>query len=104
MFDSLEVMLSVLELLGPIEAKVRRHNASLAKQMTRAAESVALNLGEGRCREDGDRRRCYEIAAGSASELTAALRIAHLRGYVDMAAIDAQLDRVRAMLYKLTRA
>ena len=76
MFDALEVMLRVLELLVPIEAKVRRHNAELAKQMARAADSVALNLGEGRWRKDGDRRRHYEMAAGSASELTVALRIA----------------------------
>jgi len=104
MFDSLEVMLKVLELLIPIEAKVRRHNAELARQMSRAADSVVLNLGEGRCRRDGDRRRHFEMAAGSASELTAALRIAKLRGYAELDAVEPQLDRVRAMLYRLARA
>jgi len=106
MFDSLEVMLKVLEQLQPVEAKVRMRSADLAKQIARAADSVVLNLGEGRLRRDGDKRLHYEFAAGSASELTAALRVALVRGYVDRAhvdAVEAYLDRVRAMLYKLTR-
>jgi len=105
MFDALEVMLKVLEQLAPVEAKVRRHNRELASQMARAADSVALNLGEGRWRHDGDRRRHYQIAAGSASELTVALRIARVRGYVgELDAVEPLLDRVRAMLFRLTRA
>jgi four helix bundle protein len=106
MFDSLEVMLKVLEQLGPVEAKIRLRSLELAKQIARAADSVALNLGEGRLRCDGDKRRHYEMAAGSASELTAALRVARIRGLIDDTHIDAVeplLDRVRAMLYKLTR-
>jgi four helix bundle protein len=106
MFDSLEVMLKVLVQLQPVEVKVRQRSLDLAKQIARAADSVALNLGEGRLRCDGDKRRHYEMAAGSASELTAALRVAVIRGYVDQPLVDAVeplLDRVRAMLYKLTR-
>jgi hypothetical protein len=41
----------------------------------------------------------------TASELTTALRIARARGYItptELAAVDAALDRVRAMLYRLT--
>jgi hypothetical protein len=60
---------------------------------------------EGRRRRDGDQRRHYEIAAGSASEVTAALRIALAKRYIteeDFAHVDALLDRVRAMLYRLT--
>ena len=44
-------------------------------------------------------------AAGSAAELTTALRIAAARGYITRAkhaAIEVPLDRVRAMLWKLT--
>jgi hypothetical protein len=40
-----------------------------------------------------------------ASELTAALRIACARRYIapaELAAVDASLDRVRAMLWRLT--
>ena len=106
MFDALEVSLKVLEKLAPVEVRIRRKSASLAKQLANASESVALNLGEGRSRRDGDQRRHYEMAAGSASEVTVALRIALAKQYVtaeDVAPVDELLDRVRAMLYRLTR-
>jgi four helix bundle protein len=47
----------------------------------------------------------FRRAAGSASELTTALRIARARGYIsaaDFDAVDTALDRVRAMLWRLT--
>jgi four helix bundle protein len=106
MFDALEMSLKVLEQLAPIEIRIRRKSASLAKQLANASESVALNLGEGRLRRDGDKRRHFEIAAGSASEVTVALRIAVAKRYItdaEAAEVDAVLDRVRAMLYRLTR-
>ena len=46
------------------------------------------------------------MARGSAGELTVALRIAVARRIVtrdDVAPVDALLDRVRAMLYRLAR-
>ena len=106
MFDTLEMSVTVMELMGPIEAKVRMKRKSLADQIGRAAESIALNVSEGRLRCDGDQRRHWQMAAGSASEVTTALRIAVLRRYItrdDFAAVDADLDRVRAMLFRLTR-
>ncbi len=71
-----------------------------------AAESISLNLGEGRRRHDGDRRRHYEMAAGSTSECTTALRVARIRGYItdaDHAATDVVLDRLRGLMFGLTR-
>jgi four helix bundle protein len=106
MFDALEISLVVLAELAEVEARVRRRSASLARQMADASESVALNLAEGRLRQDGDRRRHFEMAAGSAAELTTALQIAMAKRYItaeQRAAVDAPLDRVRAMLYRLTR-
>ena len=47
----------------------------------------------------------YRRAAGSASELTTALRIARARGYISVNehdAVERALDRVRAMLWRLT--
>jgi four helix bundle protein len=71
-----------------------------------ASESIALNLGEGRLRHTGDKRRHFDMAAESASEVTVALRIAVAKRYLttdELAELDAVLDRVRAMLYRLTR-
>ncbi len=106
MFDALEISLKLLERLVPIEVRIRRKSSSLARQLANASESVALNLGEGRLRRDGDRRRHFEMAAGSASEVTVALRIAVAKRYIterEAAEVDEGLDRVRAMLYRLTR-
>jgi four helix bundle protein len=106
MFDALEMSLEVLKRLTPVETRIRRKSSSLAKQLADASESIALNLGEGRLRRDGDKRRHFEMAAGSASEVTVALRIAVAKQYItaeEAADVDAALDRVRAMLYRLTR-
>ena len=105
MFDALEMSLTVMEQLAPIESKVRMRRKSLADEIGRAAESVALNISEGRERAGLDRADLFRKAAGSASELTTALRIARARGIItasDFAAVDAPLDRVRAMLWRLT--
>ena len=104
-FDVLEVSLVTLEQLVPVEKKVRLRRKSLADQIGRAADSVALNIAEARQRAGLDHADMLRRAAGSASELTAALRIARARGYItdaDFAAVDAHLDRVRAMLWRLT--
>ncbi len=106
MFIALEVSLVVIEKLVPVEKKIRRQNASLAGQISTASESICLNLGEGRWRKAGDQRRHWEMAAGSTSGLTVALRIALAKGYVAAAEIvelDAALDRLRGLLYGLTQ-
>ena len=106
MFDALEMSLQFLERLVPFETRIRQRSSSLAKQLAEASESIALNLGEGRLRHAGDKRRHFEMAAGSASEVTTALRIAVAKRYIsaaEFAEIDAVLDRIRAMLYRLTK-
>src|SRR5438034_3005158 len=97
MFDALEMSLKVLEALAPVETRIRRHSGELAKQMSRASESIALNLGEGRQRRDGDKRRHFEMAAGTASEPTTALRSAAATRYItdpERAAVELLLDRL----------
>jgi len=104
-FEALEVSLIVLEKLVPVEKKVRQKRKSLADEMGRAGESIALNLSEGHKRAGLDRADLFRRAAGSAGELTTALRIALLRDYivrVEFDSVDEPLDRVRAMLWKLT--
>ena len=105
MFYTLEMSLAVLEQLAPLESKLRQRRKSLADEVCRAAESIALNISEGRLRAGLDRADLYRRAAGSASELTTALRIAQARGYItpaEFAAVDVKLDRVRGMLWRLT--
>ena len=104
-FDALEMSLAVLDQLANLEPKIRQKRKSLADQIGRAAESVALNVSEGRERAGLDRADIFRRAAGSAGELTTGLRIARSRRYItpdEFAAIDAPLDRVRAILYRLT--
>src|SRR5689334_25447612 len=102
MFDTLEMSLTVLEQLAPIESKIRQRRKSLADEIGRAAESIALNVSEARQRAGLDKADLLRRAAGSAAELTTALRIARARRFIsdaEHAAIDAAPDRVRAMLW-----
>jgi four helix bundle protein len=104
-FDALEQSLTVLDQLAFVEPKIRQRRKALADEIGRAAESIALNISEARQRAGLDKPDLYRRAAGSAAELTTALRIARARGYIttgEYAAIDIALDRVRAMLWKLT--
>jgi four helix bundle protein len=105
MFHALEAALEVIDQLAAVEAKLRAKRKSLANEAGRAAESIALNLSEGRKRAGLDRPDLFRRAAGSADELTSALRIARASRYItpaEHAAIEVPLDRVRAMLWRLT--
>jgi ribosome-binding protein aMBF1 (putative translation factor) len=55
MFDTLEMSLTVLERLAPLEPKLRQRRKSLADEVGRAAESIALNVSEARQRAGLDR-------------------------------------------------
>ena len=104
-FDLLEKSLRVLEKLAIVEPKIRQRRRSLADEIGRASESIALNVSEARLRAGLDRADLFRRAAGSAGELTTALRIAQARRYIsakDFAMIDVDLDGVRAMLWRLT--
>ena len=105
-FYALELALTAIDQLATVEAKLRKRRKSLADQAARAADSIALNLSEGSARAGLDRIDLFRKADGSARELTTALRIARARGYItaaDFAAVDAPLDRVRAILWRVTR-
>jgi four helix bundle protein len=72
----------------------------LRDQLQRAADSVVLNIAEGRARGGDAGRNHYRIAAGSAAEACAAL---DLVGSESAAAEQPKLRRVGAMLRGLTR-
>jgi four helix bundle protein len=100
-----ETMIDVMRGLRPVIARIEGSDRDLARQLRRAASSVALNISEGSGSSGGTRRERYRNALGSARETTACLEVAVALGYVegvDAVMLDA-LDRVRATLVKVAR-
>jgi four helix bundle protein len=96
--------LGVVRGLGPLVESLRRQDRDLADQLRRAAASVVLNLAEGSGRRGLDRMHCYRIAQGSAREVRAALEVAQALGLLESSAdVEALLDRVLAMLWRMTK-
>jgi four helix bundle protein len=98
--------IELIEALRPIVPRIKRHDRSLADQLGRAASSIALNIAESNYSDPGNRKARLFSAAGSANETRTALRIAVAWGYVvprDAEAARALVERVVAMLWKLTR-
>jgi four helix bundle protein len=86
-------------------ALLRNRDRDLSQQIRGAASSISLNLSEGRRRSGADRLHSWRIAAGSADEVRAALRVAVAWGDVedrDVARALDILDRVLAMLWRMT--
>ena len=105
MFEVYEVSKLAVRGLRPLLDTVQSHDRDLARQMRKAGSSVLLNIAEGWRRLGRDRRQHYVIAAGSNAEVRAALDVCVALGYLDsdaFAELDALLDRVSAMLYRLT--
>jgi four helix bundle protein len=106
MFEALEVSLQLARSLRLPVLRLRRRDRSLSDQIRRAASSLPLNLAEGRKRSGGDRAHHWRIAAGSAEELRTALRVAIAWGDLEDQQVSEALellDRVLAMLWRLTR-
>ncbi len=105
-FQALELALdAICHLVAPL-ADIAQRDPDLAKQIRRAAASMALNLGEGRRRQGRDRLHLWRVAAGSADEVVTALRVAESFQLVTRSAVEPVLercDRVLAITYTLTR-
>ena len=98
-----ETMISAIAGLRPVLEQIEGHDRDLARQLRRAAASVALNISEGSGSSGGTRRERYRNALGSARETGSCLQVAMAFGYVehlDASLLDA-LDRVRATLVKV---
>jgi four helix bundle protein len=92
--------------LPPLLAKVQKRDRKLADQLRRAAQSVVLNIAEGRGNKDGNAELRFATACGSAKETRAALYIAGEWGYVDarrVIELDKRLDEVCAITWVLSR-
>jgi four helix bundle protein len=98
-----ETVIEVLKGLRPVVTQIEGHDRDLARQLRRAASSVALNVSEGSGCNGGTRRERYRNALGTARETGACLDVAVACGYVgefDAALLD-RLDKVRAVLVKI---
>ena len=102
-FHAYDNALLLVRCLAPVVEQLRSRSRDLADQLERAATSVVLNLAEGARRRGKDQVRFYAMAAGSASEIRAALDVAQAWGW-SIACEPARelLDRPRAMLWRLT--
>ena len=86
---------------------LKRKKPSLARQIERAADSVAANIAEGRGREtDADFAHFVTIAIGSVTEVEHHLQRAYdgeMISRVDYAELTASSIRIRRMLIGLRR-
>lgn len=101
-----QVAIDSIASLRPLVRRIAQHDRSLAKQLQAAASSIALNIGEARYSDPGNRRARFHTVAGSAGETRTALEVAVAWGYITSPqAHDALrlLDRTIAMLWRLSR-
>jgi four helix bundle protein len=97
------VVLEMIAGAAKIAEEIELRDSDLARQMRRAAASVALNTAEGMGSTAGHKRQRYQTALGSAREVMACVDVAKAMRYigqVDAATLD-QMDHVIATLTKL---
>ena len=82
-WDVYEVSLDIIRALRGLVQQLARKDPALAKQIRDAANSIPLNLREGRRRAGRDRIHLWRIAAGSADEVRGALDAALAWGDID---------------------
>ena len=98
--DYLGVLRDLRSVISAIEAR----DVDLARQLRRAAASVALNLAEGSGNAGGTRRQRYLSALGSANEVTACLHVADALGYAPVdSALQRRLGAVIGVLVRVAR-
>ena len=105
-FQVEELSIQLIEVLAPLMARIKQRDKSLADQLSRAASSVALNLGEARLSDPGNRRARLFSAAGSASETLTALRVAVAWRHLPAGQAEPVMGlatRVVAILWRMTR-
>ena len=100
-----ETSLSMIRRLRAVIVAIEKRDSDLARQLRRAASSVALNIAEGSYARGRNRPMLYNVALGSAKETRACIDVAMSLGYVDSfdAQIDSDLHSICAVLYRLTR-
>ena len=97
-------ILEVIAELRPVIGQIERCDADLARQMRRAASSVALNVSEGMYSRGKNRGARYHTAMGSMRETLSCIEVGTALGYVDGvdARLVAKIDHVMGTLFKLS--
>ena len=98
------VILEVMRELRPVMCEIERKDPDLARQMKRAASSVALNLSEGMYSRGKNRGARYHNAMGSMRETLSCIEVGEALGYIERpdAALLDSIGRIMATLTKLT--
>ena len=95
--------IETLRVVAPLIKQIAKHDVDLARQLRRAAASIALNAAEGTGSAAGNARLRFRSAHASTQEVRACLDVAEALDYID--AVDAALrdrfDRIAATLYRL---
>ncbi|MDW8362346.1 MAG: four helix bundle protein [Myxococcales bacterium] len=106
MFQLESLTLKTLTEIRPLLGAIERADRDLGRQLRRAGSSMLLNVSESVYVRGARRREQLRVAAGSANEVRAALRLAEAWGYVEagsVAAVLERLDHCIAVLWKLMR-
>src|SRR4051794_5020753 len=104
-FVALELAIEIVAGLRDVVGVIRKHDTEVAKQIVRSASSVAANLAEAGGRQGKGRVHHFRIAAGSAHETVAHLRVAMAWGWIQQREVDGVLGLLRreqAILWRLT--
>jgi four helix bundle protein len=95
-----------IEMLGELRSgivQIEKRDVDLARQLRRAASSIALNMAEWSGSRGGIRHARYRTALGSARETRACLDVAQAFGYCEAGErVKGQLSVVITTLWKLT--
>ena len=105
-FQVKELSIQLIEVLAPVMPRIKQRDKSLADQLSRAASSIALNLGEAELSDPGNRRARLFSAAGSANETLTALKVAVAWRHLPAREAEEAMAlgrRVVAILWKMTR-
>jgi four helix bundle protein len=105
-FQVKELCIQLIEVLARLIPRLKQRDKSLADQLSRAATSIALNLGEAELSDPGNRKARLFSAAGSANETLTALRVAVAWRHLPARETEAAMAlgrRIVAILWRMTR-
>jgi four helix bundle protein len=97
-----ELLVMIREVV-PIIGAISKHDASLADQMRRAAQSAVLNVAEGSYSRGRNAGARFQSALASMREALSCIEVAVAFGYVQPPPHEVldRIDKIQATLYRL---